>query len=98
MRPWNMVIDPAFDHLVIQGSRSGSSELQIMSIHYGDCLREAVRGQKLSMKFRSARKLQELCFSNGGVYISGSVSTLDGCLKRARAELSKCSIRTVCLD
>lgn len=31
MRPWNMVIDPAFDHLVIQGSRSGSSELQVSS-------------------------------------------------------------------
>ncbi|KAI5329591.1 hypothetical protein L3X38_028988 [Prunus dulcis] len=31
MRPWNRVIDPAVDHLVIQGSRSGRSELQLVA-------------------------------------------------------------------
>lgn len=29
MRPWNRVIDPAVDHLVIQGSDSDKSELQV---------------------------------------------------------------------
>lgn len=31
MRPWNRVIDPAVDHLVIQGSESDRSELQVSS-------------------------------------------------------------------
>lgn len=29
MRPWNRVIDPAVDHLVIQGGDSDRSELQV---------------------------------------------------------------------
>lgn len=29
MRPWNRVIDPAVDHLVIQGTDSDRSELQV---------------------------------------------------------------------
>jgi aarF domain-containing kinase len=29
MRPWNRVIDPSMDHLVIQGSESDRSELQV---------------------------------------------------------------------
>lgn len=31
MRPWNRVIDPAADHLIIQGSESDRSELQVSS-------------------------------------------------------------------
>jgi aarF domain-containing kinase len=37
MRPWNRVIDPSMDHLVIQGSESDRSELQV---NYG--LREII--------------------------------------------------------
>ena len=33
MRPWNRVIDPAVDHLAIQGNASDHSELQV-SLHY----------------------------------------------------------------
>lgn len=29
MRPWNKVIDPAVDHLVVQGSDGDRSELQV---------------------------------------------------------------------
>lgn len=29
MRPWNRVVDPSMDHLVIQGSQSELSELQV---------------------------------------------------------------------
>ena len=31
MRPWNRVIDPAVDHLIIQGTESDRSELQVSS-------------------------------------------------------------------
>jgi len=38
MRPWNRVVDPAIDHLVIQGSDSERSELQvIVSSNATDC-------------------------------------------------------------
>lgn len=30
MRPWNRVIDPAVDHLVIKGNESDRSELQVI--------------------------------------------------------------------
>ena len=30
MRPWNRVIDPAVDHLVIKGTDGDRSELQVM--------------------------------------------------------------------
>ncbi|CAB4310965.1 unnamed protein product [Prunus armeniaca] len=61
-----------------------------MSIHYGDCLREAVRGQKLSMKFTSGLHVSFKNYVSAmEAYISGSVNTFDGW-----AELSKCSIRT----
>lgn len=33
MRPWDRVIDPAVDHLAIQGNASDQSELQV-SLHY----------------------------------------------------------------
>lgn len=29
MRPWNRVIDPSVDHLVLQGSESDRSEIQV---------------------------------------------------------------------
>lgn len=32
MKPWNQVIDPAVDHLVIQGTDSERSELQVVSL------------------------------------------------------------------
>lgn len=35
MRPWNRVVDPAVDHLVIQGTDSDCSELQV-KIHWID--------------------------------------------------------------
>ena len=31
MRPWNKVVDPSMDHLVIQGNESDRSELQVRS-------------------------------------------------------------------
>lgn len=34
MRPWNRVINPAVDHLVIQGSESDHSELQVISFPF----------------------------------------------------------------
>lgn len=35
MKPWNRVVDPALDHLVIQGNDSERSELQVQLV---DCL------------------------------------------------------------
>lgn len=32
MRPWNRVVDPAVDHLVIRGSDSERSELQVSCV------------------------------------------------------------------
>ncbi|MFS8000521.1 hypothetical protein Hanom_Chr12g01179361 [Helianthus anomalus] len=34
MRPWNRVIDPAIDHLAIQGNASDDSKLQMYASEY----------------------------------------------------------------
>ncbi|KAF8009900.1 hypothetical protein BT93_J0776 [Corymbia citriodora subsp. variegata] len=43
MRPWNRVIDPAVDHLVIQGSESDRSELQMYASQYFSEISELLR-------------------------------------------------------
>ncbi|CAL9008194.1 unnamed protein product [Prunus brigantina] len=43
MRPWNRVIDPAVDHLVIQGSESDRSELQMYASQYFSQISELLR-------------------------------------------------------
>ncbi|KAL6291090.1 hypothetical protein ACE6H2_008600 [Prunus campanulata] len=43
MRPWNRVIDPAIDHLVIQGSESDRSELQMYASQYFSQISELLR-------------------------------------------------------
>ncbi|EXC09422.1 hypothetical protein L484_002385 [Morus notabilis] len=43
MRPWNRVIDPAVDHLVIQGGDSDCSELQMYASQYFPQISELLR-------------------------------------------------------
>ncbi|XWS56720.1 hypothetical protein CRYUN_Cryun09bG0109600 [Craigia yunnanensis] len=43
MRPWNRVIDPAVDHLVIKGSDSDRSELQMYASQYFPQISELLR-------------------------------------------------------
>ncbi|KAF5192688.1 Aarf domain containing kinase [Thalictrum thalictroides] len=43
MRPWNRVIDPAADHLVIQGNNSDRSELQMYASQYFPQISELLR-------------------------------------------------------
>ncbi|GAV85603.1 ABC1 domain-containing protein [Cephalotus follicularis] len=43
MRPWNRVIDPAVDHLVIKGSDSDRSELQMYASEYFPQISELLR-------------------------------------------------------
>ncbi|CAJ2644043.1 unnamed protein product [Trifolium pratense] len=43
MRPWNRVIDPSMDHLVIQGSESDRSELQMYASEYFHEISELLR-------------------------------------------------------
>lgn len=43
MRPWNRVIDPAVDHLVIQGNDSDRSELQMYASQYFPQIAELLR-------------------------------------------------------
>ncbi|PON86614.1 Protein kinase [Trema orientale] len=43
MRPWNRVIDPAVDHLVIQGGDSDRSELQMYASQYFPQISELLR-------------------------------------------------------
>ncbi|XP_010253873.1 PREDICTED: putative ABC1 protein At2g40090 [Nelumbo nucifera] len=43
MRPWNRVIDPAVDHLVLQGSDSDRSELQMYASQYFPQISELLR-------------------------------------------------------
>ncbi|GAB4831940.1 hypothetical protein Ancab_005955 [Ancistrocladus abbreviatus] len=43
MRPWNRVIDPAVDHLVIQGTDSDRSELQMYASQYFPQISELLR-------------------------------------------------------
>ncbi|KAK4798060.1 hypothetical protein SAY86_030386 [Trapa natans] len=43
MRPWNRVIDPAVDHLVIQGNESDRSELQMYASQYFPQISELLR-------------------------------------------------------
>lgn len=42
MRPWNRVIDPSVDHLVIQGNDSDRSELQVSSCNGLKCFSQNV--------------------------------------------------------
>lgn len=42
MRPWKRVIDPAVDHLVIQGNDSDRSELQVSSRNGLKCISQNV--------------------------------------------------------
>ncbi|XP_020539804.1 putative ABC1 protein At2g40090 [Jatropha curcas] len=43
MRPWNRVVDPAVDHLVIQGNESELSELQMYASQYFHEISELLR-------------------------------------------------------
>ncbi|KAJ0044389.1 hypothetical protein Pint_06489 [Pistacia integerrima] len=43
MRPWNRVIDPAVDHLVIQGTEGDRSELQMYASEYFPQISELLR-------------------------------------------------------
>ncbi|KAL5076736.1 hypothetical protein RYX36_015720 [Vicia faba] len=43
MRPWNRVVDPSMDHLVIQGSQSELSELQMYASEYFHEISELLR-------------------------------------------------------
>ncbi|XP_050156554.1 putative ABC1 protein At2g40090 isoform X2 [Malus sylvestris] len=43
MRPWNRVIDPAVDHLIIQGTESDRSELQMYASQYLSQISELLR-------------------------------------------------------
>ncbi|XP_068330605.1 putative ABC1 protein At2g40090 [Pyrus communis] len=43
MRPWNRVIDPAVDHLIIQGTESDRSELQMYASQYFSQISELLR-------------------------------------------------------
>ncbi|RWR88123.1 putative ATATH9 [Cinnamomum micranthum f. kanehirae] len=43
MRPWNRVIDPAVDHLVIKGDESDRSELQMYASQYFSQISELLR-------------------------------------------------------
>lgn len=43
MRPWNKVVDPSMDHLVIQGSESDRSELQMYASEYFHEISELLR-------------------------------------------------------
>ncbi|KAI3470875.1 hypothetical protein Pfo_027538 [Paulownia fortunei] len=43
MRPWNKVIDPAVDHLVVQGTDSDCSELQMYASQYFPQITELLR-------------------------------------------------------
>ncbi|KAJ7959656.1 Protein kinase [Quillaja saponaria] len=43
MRPWNRVVDPAVDHLVIQGNESDRSELQMYASQYFAQISELLR-------------------------------------------------------
>ncbi|XP_021904261.1 putative ABC1 protein At2g40090 [Carica papaya] len=43
MRPWNRVVDPAVDHLVIQGTDSDCSELQMYASQYFPQITELLR-------------------------------------------------------
>ncbi|XP_057429166.1 putative ABC1 protein At2g40090 isoform X2 [Lotus japonicus] len=43
MRPWNRVIDPSMDHLVIQGNESDRSELQMYASQYFNEISELLR-------------------------------------------------------
>ncbi|XP_004500484.1 putative ABC1 protein At2g40090 [Cicer arietinum] len=43
MRPWNRVVDPSMDHLVIQGSESDRSELQMYASEYFHEISELLR-------------------------------------------------------
>ncbi|KAK7281154.1 hypothetical protein RIF29_08885 [Crotalaria pallida] len=43
MRPWNRVVDPSMDHLVIQGNESDRSELQMYASEYVHEISELLR-------------------------------------------------------
>ncbi|KAH0454578.1 hypothetical protein IEQ34_016502 [Dendrobium chrysotoxum] len=43
MRPWNRVIDPSVDHLVLEGSDTDRSELQMYASHYFTQISELLR-------------------------------------------------------
>lgn len=43
MRPWNRVIDPSVDHLVLQGSESDRSEIQMYASEYFFQISELLR-------------------------------------------------------
>ncbi|XP_028557111.1 putative ABC1 protein At2g40090 isoform X1 [Dendrobium catenatum] len=43
MRPWNRVIDPSVDHLILEGSDTDRSELQMYASHYFTQISELLR-------------------------------------------------------
>lgn len=53
MKPWNRVVDPAVDHLVIQGTDNERSELQVVSL----------RLYMTPPTSKKRRKKKELCCS-----------------------------------
>ncbi|KAF1870413.1 hypothetical protein Lal_00003619 [Lupinus albus] len=83
MRPWNRVVDPSMDHLVIQGDESERSELQMYASEYvheiSDLLRRLPRVILLMLKTNDClRAVNNALFQGSSLetfFIIGKVSS-----------------------
>ncbi|CAJ1860625.1 unnamed protein product [Sphenostylis stenocarpa] len=83
MRPWNRVVDPSMDHLVIQGNESERLELQMYASQYfhqiSELLRRLPRVILLMMKTNDCLRAVNNCLLQGSsletFFIIGKVSS-----------------------
>ncbi|MCD7452485.1 hypothetical protein HAX54_017024 [Datura stramonium] len=98
MRPWNKVIDPSVDHLVVKGTDSDRSELQMYASQYfpqiTELLRRLPRVILLMLKTNDCEQLMESLIQRPSVesfLIIGRVSSeavLESVLSQKRSLLS----------